>query len=98
MLVYSHVLISAHLQCYCCISSAVLSVTLGRGDLDHMVPIPNSKLVLFERSVVSGMKSIVSFYYMIYVVYIYMWTNMFISDCHTKKIHPDSRTDSRTKA
>lgn len=92
MLVYNCVLISAHLQSYCCMSSTVLSVTHGKEDLEHMVPIPDFKLSLFEKSIVSGMKSIVSFYYMIYVVYIYIRNNTFISGCHTKKIHPDSRT------
>lgn len=85
MLMYNQ-LISAHLQCYCCMSNAMFSVTHGGEELEDTVPTPNSKLGLFDSSIVPGIKSIVSFYYMMVSLY------MFIFCCHTKKIHPDSTT------
>lgn len=46
-------------------SGAVLTLMQGEEELEHMAPVSNYRLGLFERSIVSEMKSIVSFYYVI---------------------------------
>lgn len=68
--VYAYVQsISVHLQSYWCMSKTMFSVTHGGEELECKIFAPNSKLGLSERNIVLGMKSIVSFYYMMVSLY-----------------------------
>ena len=82
----------------CCVSSTVLSVKHVREELEYMIPIAYSRLDIFERSVVSGMKSVVCFIYMMIHLYqVHFWQSYLEIHLGARTVYVEKRGPQKVR-